>query len=168
LCDDREFVEEMDWAVMQIGELNFKTQKAAVAHYRSILYRYGNGVRISEPDATHLHWLLSRHPNTDQKIGRGVAQRVPEYGATGLVLIRMDGSSTDFSYLTCIKAPSDLADAKEALRAEVREDILEAKRKRMFEVIANSFLKSKGRDPDANFVTSLKTIASGGQSAIGI
>jgi hypothetical protein len=56
---------------LEIGTLTFAKKGDAVEHYREILYRYGVGVVIPEPDATHLYWLLERHPEAATKIGVG-------------------------------------------------------------------------------------------------
>lgn len=119
---------------IEVGSLAFTTQKAATEYFRAILYRHGLGATIPEPDATELRWLLDRHPYAAQKIGCGVDRFTTQINdaapgrTTGFLLIRTDGSSTDFSYLTCIKAPSALIDAKRAMRGEITADILAAKR----------------------------------------
>jgi hypothetical protein len=117
--------------IIVVGKLTFPTQKAATAHFRTILHRHGAGVRIPEPDATGLCWLLERHPYAAQKVGCGVkyftTQHEAEYGTLHFVLVRTDDSQTDFSFLHCIKAPTALSDAKQAMRAEVTPDILDAK-----------------------------------------
>jgi Protein of unknown function (DUF3223) len=93
--------------VIDIGPLRFATQKAAVEHFRAMLYRHGIGVTIPEPDATALRWLLVRHPYAAQKLGSGIVYFSTQYNSalgqqtsTGFVAIRADGSRTDFSYYT--------------------------------------------------------------------
>jgi hypothetical protein len=118
---------------IEIGSLTFATQKATVEHFRAILHRHGVGTTIPEPDATELRWLLNRHPWATQKIGCGVDRfttqinPTPGQRTTEFVIIRTDGSSTEFSYRNCIKAPTALTDAKKAMRAEITPDILAAK-----------------------------------------
>jgi hypothetical protein len=116
-----------------IGNLRFPTKGAAVKHYQGILYRHAIGVRIPEPDATELGWLLERHHEYRQKLGAGIDHFITEnapYGTRGFRIIRIDQTSTDFSYLKCIdgKAPTALSEAIKAMRAEVIGDILQKKR----------------------------------------
>jgi hypothetical protein len=118
---------------IEIGEFTLPSKRAAAEHFQVMLYRYDIGVDIPEPDATALRWLLTHHPGREAKIGCGVAAFVVRhavYGTRCFEVIRADGSSTDFSYLTCIKgmAPSALTQALQAMRAAVIDDIAEAKR----------------------------------------
>jgi len=46
----------------------------AAEHFRQILRRHDPGVAPSEPDATHVYWLLERHPEAAAKIGAGVKE----------------------------------------------------------------------------------------------
>jgi hypothetical protein len=118
---------------IEIGELTFSSKRAAAEHFRAMLYRYEIGEDIPEPDATALRWLLTHHPECEANIGCGVATfavRHAVHATRCFEVIRSDGSSTDFSYLTCIKgmAPSALTQALQAMRAAVIDDIAEAKR----------------------------------------
>jgi Protein of unknown function (DUF3223) len=118
---------------IEIGSLCFATKSAAVKHFQNILYRHAIGVPIPEPDATELGWLLERHHEYKQKLGAGIDYFITEnavYGTRGFRIIRIDKSSTDFSYLKCIdgKAPTPLSEALRAMRAEVAGDILQKKR----------------------------------------
>jgi hypothetical protein len=118
---------------VSIGPRLFPTKDAAKEHYRAILYRHLIGRRIPEPDATELAWLLERHPEVDQKIGAGIdylSVRDALYGKRCFEVVRIDGTSTDFSFGSCVdgRAPSPLTEALNALRAEVTEDILRSKR----------------------------------------
>ena len=69
----------------------------------------------------------------DEKRGAGVDGfeiRLNLFNTWGFGIIRVDGTRTDFSYLTCIDghAPTPLQQVLEAMRREVQYDILEAKR----------------------------------------
>jgi hypothetical protein len=112
--------------------MTFSTKKDATEHFRKILYRYEIGKCIPEPDANELAALIERHPEADQKIGVGIAYfttHVTPYNNRAFLIVRADGSSTDFSFLKCLddKAPSILSEVVKALRAEVDEDIRRAK-----------------------------------------
>jgi hypothetical protein len=117
---------------VQIGELIFASKAAAAEHFRQMLYRYQLSDVVNEADARELFWLLKRHPTFEQKRGAGilgfVVIRAP-YNSRGFGIIRTDWSDTDFSYLKCINAPpTALQTVIRALRIEVQQDILQAKR----------------------------------------
>jgi hypothetical protein len=121
---------------IQIIDLSFRTRRAAIEHFRRMLHRYDLNERVSEQDAIELRWLLDRHHEREQKVGRGidyfVVRRNPEYPTQcGFFIVRADGAGTDLSYLKCIdgKAPAPMLEAKWAMRAEVRDDIRGAKQK---------------------------------------
>ena len=118
---------------LEIGGLNFPSKTAATTYFRQMRDRYQVGDRIVDPDATELSWLLERHPEFRDKVGVGIdyfSVRSADFGTRCFEIVRKDGSSTDFSFGTCIdgKAPSPLSEAIAALRAEVTEDILQKKR----------------------------------------
>lgn len=116
----------------QIGELLFSSKAAALAHFQRMLHRYEPGDMVGDADARWLLWLLERHPNFEHKRGNGIAGfsvTSAPYNTRGFLIIRTDGSSTDFSYRKCIDgAPMLLSAVVAALRAEVQEDVLQAKR----------------------------------------
>jgi hypothetical protein len=117
---------------IQIGELVFATKAEAIEHFRQMLYRYELGDAINEADARELLWLLERHPSSEQKRGVGVLGFVVSqapYNSRGFKIIRTDWTDTDFSYRKCIAAPPTALQAViRALRIEVQQDILQAKR----------------------------------------
>jgi Protein of unknown function (DUF3223) len=124
--------------MIEVGELNFTSKVAAKEHFRAILYLHPLNQRISEPDATELKWLLERHHESVQKIGCGIShflvRQNPLYPTRGFVAVRINGAETDFSYLKCIDGPpSPMLEAKRALRAAVREDTEEFKRREFAE-----------------------------------
>jgi hypothetical protein len=117
---------------LQIGGLFFPTRKAAAQHYRQILWARPRYVRLLEPDHTHLRWLVERHHEYVQKAGVGIDHFIivdTIYSAVGFNIVRIDGSTADFSYITALdgKAPSAMREALEALRWEVEDNILRAK-----------------------------------------
>jgi Protein of unknown function (DUF3223) len=55
-------------------------------------------------------------------------QENPPYNSRGFHIHRVDGTRTDFSYLTCVNGrPSPVAEVISAMRAEVAEDIWQTK-----------------------------------------
>jgi hypothetical protein len=117
---------------LDIGDLSFARKGDAAEHFRTILYRRDPGVALSEPDATHVYWLLERHPEAVAKIGAGVKEfstRKAMYNTRCFEVRRIDGTATDFSVKPCLdgKAPSILAETLRALRTEVVEEIKQMK-----------------------------------------
>ena len=118
---------------LTIGGLSFPKKGDGADHFRKMLYRHSIGSPIPDPDATELSWLLERHPEFLDKLGGGIEHfsvRDALHGTRCFEIVRKDGSTTDFSFKSCLdgKAPSPLAEAITALRAEVAEDILQKKR----------------------------------------
>jgi len=116
----------------QIGELIFTSKAEAIEHFRQILYSYEIGSVVNNVNARELLWLLEQHPTAEQKRGVGVLAfviaRAP-YNSRGFKIIRTDWTDTDFSYRKCINAPPTALEAViRALRIEVQQDILQAKR----------------------------------------
>jgi hypothetical protein len=117
---------------LDIGDLNFARKSDAAEHFRQILRRYDPGVVLSELDATHVYWLLERHPEATAKIGAGVMEfstRKAMFDTRCFEIRRIDGSTTDFSVKPCLdgKAPSAFAETLRAMRSEVAEDIKQMK-----------------------------------------
>jgi hypothetical protein len=121
--------------LIELGALSFPTKKACTEHFKAILYRHALGIRIPDPDATELGWLLERHPEYGQKVGCGIDHFIThknnEFPTIGFYLIRKDGSGTDFSYLKCVngKENTPMQEAVRAMRAEIQPDIRQAKLK---------------------------------------
>lgn len=117
---------------LDIGDLSFVRKSDAAEHFGQILHRHDPGVALSEPDATHVYWLLERHPEAAAKIGAGVKEfstRKAMFHTRCFEIRRIDGSTTDFSVKPCLdgKAPSAIAETLRAMRTEVVEDIKQMK-----------------------------------------
>lgn len=118
----------------QCGHLSFKTKKAATEHFKSMLSRYCDDEIVSPSDLRDLLALLECHPERDQKIGRGVfgiqVCKNPDFPSTRCFWIyRVDGTDTDFSYLSCIKkaGPSLRQEFMNACRREIAQQVIEFK-----------------------------------------
>lgn len=113
-------------------DTGFKTQKEALAYCKAMLARYRNGETINEQDSQFLRNLLPRHPEAGQKIGCGVKRffrdRTKE-GTNCFWLERQDGSTTDFSYPSCVKAKGNslAQEFAEACRQAVKPELDAAK-----------------------------------------
>lgn len=116
----------------------FKTKKSLREKCQGILKRYNPGESLPHEDQRFLACLLTTyHPEADLKVGVGIRRiRVDRdgYGYKCFWLDRTDGSTTDFSFNSCITHPSLEKDAKAAFRNAIYPDIQDFKMKRMLEV----------------------------------
>ena len=109
----------------------FKYQKDLVSRVQGIIRAYRNKEPLNMLDYMFMLDLLERHPDADQKIGAGVdymcINENPEYPGErnrGFYLVRVDGTSTDFSYRECIKPTPHRKKVLNAMRAKVEGDTL--------------------------------------------
>jgi hypothetical protein len=128
---------------VKLATKNFKNQKEAIAFFKPMLYRQKVGEKVNENDAFYLNELLKRHDEYKQKIGVGIdhfTTMIAPHGTTCFKIIRLDGSSTDFSYLHCIRggSPKRKTEIYKAFRSVVRFDLLNARHK--------YFAKNKDQD----------------------
>lgn len=121
---------------VHLPNFSWKTQAAAEAAFREILYdpRYGPNARIT--DAVHdqmLRELVDRHHDADEKIGVGIDHFYIGYtkdgdrfnvkpDATGIWINRVDGEPVDFSFLTAIRNHGSKQNVKDAMRGSVDDD----------------------------------------------
>jgi hypothetical protein len=117
---------------IRVGDLNFPSKDRAFDYFKNMLHRYRLGDVVDDFDFQELLPLLEQHPTYEQKRGVGVTKfriiKAP-YNSRGFLIVRSDGSTTDFSYRKCIGAPAQpLRKVIAALRTEVQDDILQAKR----------------------------------------
>jgi hypothetical protein len=119
---------------------DWRTQSAALAHFKEMLHRYSNGnVVDTVDDHDDLIALLERYDACIEggptKIGAGIdhferrLNWVEGHSTPGFWVVRVDGTATDFSYISAVKGEprSLLADFNDACREAVREDLLDAK-----------------------------------------
>lgn len=111
---------------LTIGAREFASKRAAADAIRTVLYAYKHGQTLTPEHAAFVGDVLERHPEREQKIGAGVASfQVQDNGGTmGFWLTRIDGSRTDFSFLSCLSAPSAAQKARAAFRREIRDQIV--------------------------------------------
>src|SRR5262249_483766 len=92
---------------------------------------YEPGATISGADDRALRRLIEQHPDYDQKRGCGIACFTvtddTAFGSRCFVLVRADGSRSDFSYRDCISPKSAPATLLAGMRLEVADDIQAAK-----------------------------------------
>lgn len=97
----------------RIAEETFSTKKALIERVRKILYAYPERGVLTTNDQRFMADLLMHHPDANQKIGGGIArmwvQTNPVYTNTrNFWLERVDGSSTDFSFMECLSETTHL------------------------------------------------------------
>jgi len=114
-----------------IGNKTFKTKTELKAFCKEILYKNDTDVLLNEEDSLFLTNLIELHPESESKIGCGISSFTtkPNMGSRVFWLNRIDGTSTDFSYLNSITNPSRLSMVKKAGRNTVKSQILEYKNK---------------------------------------
>jgi len=128
---------------------SWKTQTAALAHFKDMLARYSDNQAVEDrSDHDDLVALLERYdaasPTVQQKsdpasitclrrrnVGEG-------YSTPGFWVHRTDGTDTDFSYIDAVKGQpkSNAQEFYDACRGSVAADLLAAK-KRHFETHAD-------------------------------
>jgi Protein of unknown function (DUF3223) len=98
---------------------------------REIIAAAEDGELVTGDDAEFLLWLLDRHPRAAEKIGCGVAGftvQDAQMGTRCFVVHRVDGSSTDFSFYSCITAPDGTVLVRRAMRRAISDQTSEFKR----------------------------------------
>jgi len=88
------------------------------------------GEWLGKEDTKTLHDLLTYHEEYEKKKGKGIKGfkiQINYYKQRGFYIYRIDGSSTDFSYLKCLQPPTLNSKIKAACRTAITEDILNFK-----------------------------------------
>lgn len=129
---------------------SWKTQTAALAHFKAMLARYSDNQDVEDrSDHDDLVALLERYDavitDSPAKIGSGIdhffrRRNLGEgYSTPGFWVHRTDGTDTDFSYIDAVKGQpkSNAQEFYDACRGAVAADLLAAK-KRHFETHADS------------------------------
>lgn len=110
----------------------FLTQDAARKRIQAMLGGYRPGQTVNAFDSALLADLVQRHPSAAHKIGSGIAgfrvEKNPEYpGAKCFILLRTDGTRTDFSYTECLRQTPHKQKVTSAFRGAIDSDILKFK-----------------------------------------
>jgi hypothetical protein len=124
------------------SERVFGSKAELLAECKAMLARYRNGEYVNEIDSELLRGILERHPEALQKIGCGVTRffrNRTDQGTDCFWLERQDGTSTDFSYNSCVSArgKSLYQEFAEACRQAVQSYLNTAK-KEHFERYGNA------------------------------
>ncbi|MFE2347964.1 DCL family protein [Kitasatospora cineracea] len=112
-------------AVFWIGHRRYGTKKAAGDAVRAVLHGHPIGTELTGEEFDLVRDLLDMHHEAEQKIGEGVAAiRIapPQQGPhPGFEVVHPDGSAIDFSYLTCLKAPTLRSQVHNVMQAETKD-----------------------------------------------
>ncbi len=109
-------------AIYQVGGITFTSKDALEDAVQGILHGYQAPARLNPEDEQFIFDLLQMHPRADEKIGPGVQEIQVRKGWRGgpmFVLIRTDGSRTDFSYKKCIRPVNHSTMVKAAFREAI-------------------------------------------------
>ena len=120
---------------VELHSKSFKSKSEATAYFKGMLNRYQNGEELNPDDDTLLFELLQRHPEANEKIGIGVKrfyrERSPIHPTSCFHIERTDGTTTDFSYTTCISGTATTAAQQfyEGCRYAVADELIHQKNK---------------------------------------
>jgi len=115
--------------IFKINQKTYNTKESLKRDIQKIFSssEYGLNEFVNEEHKNILNDLLKYHPYYKEKIGCGILGfkiYLTKYKNKSFRLIRVDGSSTDFSYLKCITNPSLLTKIKHCCRSAINKDIL--------------------------------------------
>jgi len=111
---------------IKLGTYVFGTKSQAREFIRRILYAYRPTESLGADDQNIIVELLQLHPQAEQKIGCGVDSVQIEnnqHGTVGFWVTRVDGSRTDFSYLSCLRPRTHHDDALAAFREAIQAQV---------------------------------------------
>ena len=115
----------------QIGSLNFKYKKDAIAYFKNILNSYKRKESLNERDFQDVVNLLAIHPDAENKVGVGIKEIIideTKYKTKCFNAIRRDSSQEIFSYLKCINGDlSPLTKFSKTCRDVISEDLRRVK-----------------------------------------
>ncbi len=109
----------------------FKNQKEFVEFIRGILNKYDAHQELDHIDSRYIKMLVYLHPNAKEKVGNGIdrifVRRNPTFpDQKQFIIIRIDKSLIDFSYLKCIRGVdhTPLQKFKGAARQAISDQII--------------------------------------------
>lgn len=102
----------------------FKTKRALEDKIRKILHGHHNQI-INPIDGAFLTELVRTcHKEAEQKVGCGIShhkvQKHAKYPNWHFVLVRTDGTETDWSFTDCVSPKNNMQDCKKAARFAIR------------------------------------------------
>ncbi|MEV7418273.1 DUF3223 domain-containing protein [Streptomyces sp. NPDC089919] len=106
---------------------HFRTQKSLRERVQGIMNSYRYDEIVGESDEEFLRDLITRHPDYEEKAGVGVGGFMvvrTEWNNRGLMLLRIDGSEIDISWLECLKATPHGQQVRGCLRRAVKDQVI--------------------------------------------
>lgn len=110
-----------------LGGKEFSSKKAVKEFMSPILVPAGVGNRITEPHHGVIADLILMHPRALEKLGPGCSHfevMRNRYGKFCICVVRVDGTSIDFSYYKCLDGETFKSLVIGAARNAVAEDII--------------------------------------------
>jgi len=124
--------------IWNIQGKQYKRQEDLREDVKNILHAYKDGEYLSNEHMAFMLDLLNYHENAEIKTGCGIWSMFVKvnmpYKTKCFHLVRLDGTTTDFSYIMCLKTKpeSRLSKFKSACRQAVDKDILEKKEGKLY------------------------------------
>lgn len=103
----------------------FPLKKDKQHRIKTLLNSHALNTPLEGKDLNAAIAVLAGHPDLTQKVGVGIAAvdiRPALHGTRCFHVIRADGSSTDFSYLKCLSAPTPRQEVHSACRNALKAD----------------------------------------------
>lgn len=111
-----------------VNGANFPTKTALHEAIKDILHSYYPGDNLDAGDSDFMFDVLSMHPEAAAKIGVGVQSFTlavdPKHRTKHFVLVRTDGTRTDFSYMKCLTAPTPYGLLLAAMRDAIAPGVI--------------------------------------------
>lgn len=119
---------------IKLGSVTYATKTEAKASVKKLLASYSVGQQVEDWEHQMvLCDLVLMHESWKQKVGCGIAgfkvQREEKHQSKCFWLVRVDGTSTDFSYIECFNPSSPKQKTLTAMRHAVEEQIIAFKKK---------------------------------------
>src|SRR5690348_6428147 len=111
-----------------VGGFTFTSKEALEDAVKKILH--GGFGRLDSEDEQFIYDLLQMHPRAAEKIGEGVASILVRRGWRGspmFIVVRRDGTETDFSYKKCIRPVTHGTMVKAAFRQAIAMQVSQVK-----------------------------------------
>jgi Protein of unknown function (DUF3223) len=115
---------EAHWLLEDMAETPRRWKTRARYLCQKIVAATPDGTPVSDPSCdAFLRGLLARHPCAGEKLGCGAAYFTTAtektYGTRHFLVVRLDGTRTDFSWHVCVSPPSRKDECRKAMRAAV-------------------------------------------------
>lgn len=113
-----------------LGSQTFGSKADVTRYVKNILKRYREGQRLDQVDEVSIIDLIRLHPDAIKKMGNGISRivvrKTPPFNSLGLWIVRIDETTTDFSYKICLNGdPAPRARFTAAARSAVQPIIAE-------------------------------------------